>query len=151
MDKLIKKLEILQSYIGKGEKTNEKISNATVLWQIHHSFLVVNGVSKVIATSDPKEYEWKFNKNKFFVYLTGKIPRGKVKAPERVKPRDGFDRESTQMLYQEMMENLLKIKNLDKNVFFTHPIFGKINKKDTIKFFNIHTYHHLKIVEEILE
>lgn len=151
MDKLIKKLNLLQSYIELGDKRNESISDSTVLWQINHSFMVVNEVSKALVLSNPEEYQWKFNKTRFIVYLTGKIPRGKAKAPKQSRPKENFDKESTQLLYNELMENLQRVKNLDKNKFFIHPFFGKINKKSTIKFLNIHTNHHLKIVEDILK
>ena len=151
MDKLVKKLNLLQSYIELGDKRNESISDSTVLWQINHSFMVVNEVSKALILSNPEEYQWKFNKTRFIVYLTGKIPRGKAKAPKQSRPKENFDIESTKILYKETLENFSKIKDLEKNKFFTHPFFGKVNKKSTIKFLNIHTNHHLKIVEDILK
>jgi hypothetical protein len=150
MDKLIQLLNQLNDKIKFGEIKNENISDSTVLWQINHSFMVVNEVSKAIALSNPNEYQWKFNKTRFLVFILGKIPRGKAKAPQKSKPKENFDVESTKLLFDETITNLLKINDLEKNKYFQHPIFGKINKKSTLKFLFIHTKHHFKIVEDIL-
>jgi hypothetical protein len=48
-------------------------------------------------------------------------------------------------------ENIHKIENLDKNVFFKHPMFGNVNKKRVLPFLKAHKNHHLKIVKSILK
>lgn len=151
MDKLNQLLQDLEQKIELGNQRDETISEASVIWHINHSFMVVNEVSKAIFVSNPLDYQWKFNKNKFVVFLLNKIPRGKAKAPAKSRPFENFDSESTQKLYNEMLENLLQMKNIDKNCNFKHPIFGVINKKDTLKFLYIHTKHHANIVDEVLK
>lgn len=151
MDKLNIILNDLESKIKMGDSMNESVSKSTVLWQINHSFMVVNEVSKALQISDPKNYQWKFNKTRFFVFLRNKIPRGKANAPERARPIENFNQESTKVLFQEMKNNLQKVQSLDKNANFKHPFFGLLNKKSTLKFLYLHTNHHAKIVNEIIE
>jgi hypothetical protein len=151
MDKLTKLLNDLESKIKFGITINESVSKSTVLWQINHSFMVVNEVSKALQLSEPKNYKWTFNKKRFLVFLLNKIPRGKAKAPEKARPIENFNEESTLFLYQEMMTNFQKVYSLDKNANFKHPIFGHLNKKSTIKFLYLHTNHHAKIVNDILK
>jgi hypothetical protein len=50
---------------------------------------------------------------------------------------------------QTAKNNIEKMKHLPKNAFFKHPFFDHLNKKDTYKFLQLHTIHHLKIIEEI--
>jgi hypothetical protein len=39
---------------------------------------------------------------------------------------------------------------ISKDHFFTHPYFGDLKKKQTILFLEIHTQHHLEIIEDII-
>ena len=48
-------------------------------------------------------------------------------------------------------ELVSKIEAIDKRAYFIHHIFGSLNKEQTIRFLNIHTNHHLNIVEDILK
>ena len=78
----------LENHIPNFEKTNSKISNSTIGWQIDHCLLVINGVMTQIEISNPTEFQSKFNFNRFMVFTTGKIPRGKIRAPKVVTPFD---------------------------------------------------------------
>ena len=78
----------LENHIPNFEKTNSKISNSTIGWQIDHCLLVINGVMSQIEISNPTEFQSKFNFNRFMVFTTGKIPRGKIRAPKVVTPFD---------------------------------------------------------------
>ena len=44
-----------------------------------------------------------------------------------------------------------KLENISKDHYFEHPFFGKIKRKETIRFLEIHTNHHLKIIDDILK
>lgn len=52
-------------------------------------------------------------------------------------------------MFNSIYEQSKKIEHFDKNAFFEHPLFGVLNKKDTMKFLKMHTTHHLKIIQDI--
>ncbi len=151
MKKLQEVLEELQTKISQQEVVNTSISEASVGWHIEHSLLVINSIIKALKNSDPKEYEWKFNFARLFVYTMNKIPRGKGKAPERVRPREGFDAVSLQTHLLKTVETLEELNHIAPNSYFVHPYFGKLNLKGAIKFLRLHTNHHIHIINDILK
>ena len=56
-----------------------------------------------------------------------------------------------QMQLQHAYANLKQLELLPENIFFDHHIFGMLNKQETLRFLEIHTNHHLKIVNDILK
>ena len=141
----------LENHIPNFEKTNSKISNSTIGWQIDHCLLVINGVMSQIEISNPTEFQSKFNFNRFMVFTTGKIPRGKIRAPKVVTPFDVATAEELKSKIEIAKNNISKLNNLPKNSFFKHPFLSNLNLKQTEKFIAIHTKHHLKIIEDILK
>ena len=67
MKKLQSIITQLESHIPDFEKTNLTVSTSTIGWQIEHSLLVINKVVSEIKKSNPSDYKWKFNKNRFLV------------------------------------------------------------------------------------
>ena len=151
MNPLHKILLQLENHIPNFEKTNSKISNSTIGWQIDHCLLVINGVMSRIEISNPTEFQSKFNFNRFMVFTTGKIPRGKIRAPKVVTPFDVATAEELKSKIEIAKNNISKLNNLPKNSFFKHPFLSNLNLKQTEKFLAIHTKHHLKIIEDILK
>ena len=151
MNPLHKILLQLENHIPNFEKTNSKISNSTIGWQIDHCLLVINGVMSQIEISNPTEFQSKFNFNRFMVFTTGKIPRGKIRAPKVVTPFDVATAEELKSKIEIAKNNISKLNNLPKNSFFKHPFLSNLNLKQTEKFLAIHTKHHLKIIEDILK
>lgn len=149
MQKLNELLLELESKIPLFEKTNPSVSNATIGWQIEHSLKTIFQIVQVVKNSNPKEYQWKFNKNKLLISIIGFIPRGKAKAPKVVLPDENISKESLNNSFQKVKTALKDWDSFDKNAHFPHPYFGKLNKKSTEWFLNLHTKHHLKIVYDI--
>ena len=151
MNPLLPLLHQLESHISNFEKTNPNVSNSTVGWQIDHCLLVINGIIGQIEISDPLKYEPKWNFPKFMVFTTGKIPRGKAKAPKVVIPTQVAPQEELLVKLAAAKNNVLKLDSFSENQFFNHPFFKDLNVKQTKKFLTIHTKHHLKIIEDILK
>jgi hypothetical protein len=151
MKNLEKLLDQFESRIPLFAKENLDISKSNVGWHIEHSLLVINGITKVLLQSNPNEYQWKFKLSRLLIFILGKIPRGKAKAPEVVVPKDAIS--ETQLLANlERTRNIiLDLKSISKERYFDHPFLGKLKKKDTIRFLEIHTNHHLKIIEDIIK
>ena len=148
MKKLTKYLSDLEGKIEQQQLVNTAVSQGAVGWHIEHSLLVINGIVETLKNSDPSKYKWKFNFPRLITYTTGAFPRGRARAPKSVTPRE-YDSES---LKKHLQNTFAKIKELDtmpKDKFMTHPFFGDIRTNDTIKFLEIHTYHHLKIMNDI--
>ena len=140
----------LENHIPNLDKTNSKVSNSTVGWQIDHCLLVINGIIEQLEISNPKEYQPKWNFPKFMVFTTGKIPRGKAKAPKVVIPTQVATQEELKAKLEVAKNNILKLNSFSENSFFKHPFFKDLNVKQTEKFLVIHTQHHLKIIQDIL-
>jgi D-serine dehydratase len=141
----------LANYIADYNQFNHAISEASVGWHIEHSLLVIKQVTATVAQSEPNLYKSKFNLSRFFVFLLKTIPRGKAKAPKVVIPVDEITLETLQESLKNTYQAITYLKDCEANQYFMHPFFGQLNKKQTIKFLEIHTEHHLKIIRDILK
>jgi hypothetical protein len=151
MNSLLPLLQQLENHISNFEKTNPNVSNSTVGWQIDHCLLVINGIIGQLEISDPSKYQPKWTFPKFMVFTTGKIPRGKAKAPKVVIPTQVATQEELIAKLIAAKNNVLKLDSFSENQFFNHPYFKDLNVKQTKKFLTIHTKHHLKIIQDILK
>jgi hypothetical protein len=141
-------LSELYSYIEHAEKINQNVSSVNVGWHIEHSLLVIIKIIQSVSKSDPNNYKWKFSLPRAVVFTMNKFPRGKGKAPDIVKPKQ-LEKTDYDALFAEAKQALARLKNVDKDQFFLHHVFGNLNKKNTFIMLDIHTKHHLKIIREI--
>ncbi len=151
MKSLDKILKALESKIAHQNTFNEKVSKSNVAWHIDHSLKVILAVTEALKKSNPSEYQWKFNLKRQFVYITGYIPRGVGRAPKAVQSFDEITQESIEQQVKKAAIALENLQQLDKNSHFPHPYFGSLNLKPTLRFLALHTYHHLKIIDDILK
>lgn len=147
--KLQNQLEELEANMVDFELTNEAVSSASVGWHIEHSLLVIEGVIETLKTSDPKLFKKKFNLKKKIIYLLGKFPRGKARAPKSVRPSEQMDKIQTEKRLDRLKLAITELLKLDTGVFFKHPIFGNLRLLDSVRFLELHTEHHLKIIRGI--
>lgn len=141
----------LESHIPDFEKTNPKVSNSTVGWQVDHSLIMVNVIIDQLKKSNPNEYKWRFNKLRMVFKIVNKFPRGKARAPKSVQPLSTASVEDLNTKVILAKKNLAHLESLPANSYFTHPIFGDLNLKQTIWFLRLHTKHHLNIIEDIIK
>lgn len=144
-------MDALQGKIKDFEKTNTAISQSSVGWQIEHTLLTINGILNTVAASDPKQYKYSFKPIKLLVFTTKKIPRGRAKSPDVVVPKDTITKDSLQAHLDKTYAHLNNISKLSNDQYFGHPIFGHLKLKDTLVFLEIHTRHHLQIIEDIIK
>jgi len=142
-------LSELYSYIEHAEKINQNVSSVNVGWHIEHSLLVIIKIIQSVSKSDPNNYKWKFSLPRAVVFTMNKFPRGKGKAPDIVKPKQ-LEKIDYDALFAEAKQALARLKNVDKNQFFLHHVFGNLNKKNTFIMLDIHTKHHIQIIREII-
>jgi hypothetical protein len=150
MNKLLALIETLESKIQYFDKRNTAISKSPVGWHIQHTLLTTRRIIKAIESSNPKSYEWKFNLTRNFVLTFNKIPRGKGKAPNSVIPNETLVPSELLIEIQELKAKINVLDTLHSNHYFDHPYFGHLNLKATRKFLEIHTKHHIAIIDDIL-
>ena len=152
MQELHKLLNQLESDISSFDKVNLAVSSGSVGWHIEHSLKTIDQIVTACKNSNPSNYQWRFNFNRFLILtIAKKIPRGKAKAPKIVRPEGEISLETLDMSLSKVKENLMDWKDLDKNTYFPHPFFGILNKKETENFLALHTKHHLMIIDDILK
>ena len=140
----------LEEKLSNSDCINPAISASSVGWHIDHSLMVINQIVKNVSLSDPKEYEWKFNKLRLIVFTLNKIPRGKAKAPKAVIPIEAFNADAVRANFLIARDNIEMLKQLPSNKFFVHPFFGKLKVKHSFKMIQLHTNHHLHIINDII-
>ncbi len=151
MDKLLNCLNELESKISNSESLNAAISKSPVGWHIEHTLLTINVILERLKNSDPDAYRWKFNLPKMLVFTLNKIPRGRAQSPGTVQPKDNFSMETLKHHLDSTKRKLAELQNLKPTNYIEHPFFGKLKLKHTIKFLEIHTKHHIHIINDILK
>lgn len=140
----------LRGYLTSKDSINLDVSSVSVGWHVDHILLTINSIVEKMELSNPKEFKPKINLGRMMMFTFNKIPRGKAESPSFVKPKDlniAVIKAHLDLAY----ENLKKMDSLPRNAFFTHPYIGRLKKKQAKKFLRIHTNHHIKIIEDILQ
>lgn len=148
---LIPLIKELESYIEVKDKRNDSVSTSDVAWQIDHSLKVFNLVSETLLNSNTELYSSKFNKWRLLCFTIGYFPRGKVKAPKFVRPPEIISVGDINSQLRVAYQSIENIKSANEHAHFKHFIFGVLHKKRTIRFLQLHTNHHLKIIRDILK
>jgi hypothetical protein len=150
MHKLLKQIKELESKIPNQEDYNAEISKSNVGWHIEHILLTNKMILEAVEKSNPADYTWSFKLPRIVVFTMNKIPRGRAKAPKVVVPKT-YDE---QTLLEHLKIVTLKIQgleNMSSDKYFDHPYFGNLRLNKTIKFLEIHTKHHLEIINDIIK
>jgi hypothetical protein len=143
-------LNQLETNISHCETVNQEISNGNVAWHIEHSLLVLNGITDSLLKSTPDNYKWRFNFIRMMVLTMKKIPRGRAKAPKVVQPKDNINKDALFAHLSLTRDKINALETLPKDSHFNHPFFGDLKLNQTINFLEIHTKHHLNIIEDII-
>jgi hypothetical protein len=150
MKTLPEQIADLEALIPECAKLNSTVSAGPAGWHISHSLMAIVRIINVLKNSDPVTYKWQFSMKRVFVFYTGKIPRGKAKAPEAVQPQGNVTKDTLVWLVEEARKAVKELEQLPRKANFQHPVFGNLNKKQGTKFVRIHTQHHLDIIHDIL-
>ncbi len=151
MEKLEKHIKHLENNILHHLQVNSSVSKGSVGWHIEHTLLTIDRVIDALKTSVAKDYKWKFNLIRIIILTTKKIPRGRAQSPEVVVPKGSITEETLKAHIDKSKEKIKELKLIDPKQYFRHPFFGNLRLKQTVKFLEIHTNHHLKIVNDILK
>ncbi len=145
-------VEKLDKLILEEDVTNTEVSKWSTYKQIEHILLANTGICEFIENGKKPSEE---KSRTFFSYLPftfGFIPRGRAEAPSYVVPA-GITQDEIKLLlvkYKDQLSRIKVLSNLNSNdVVGNHPYFGGLNRLEWIRFMEIHTNHHLKIIEDI--
>lgn len=150
-ESLIPFVKKLESYLPVKDKRNEAVTTSDVAWQIDHSLKVINLVCETLLNSNPEDYKNSFSKWRLLLFTIGYFPRGRVKAPKFVRPPEIITINDLNEQILLAYQNIEKLKSTPNHAHFKHFIFGVLNKNRTIRFLQLHTNHHLKIIRDILK
>ncbi|MBF2708738.1 DUF1569 domain-containing protein [Flavobacterium soyangense] len=151
MKKLHLLLEELETKIKYRDIENLSVSKSNVSWHINHTLKVLILIIETLKNSKPNEYKRSFNFKKQFVFITGVIPRGKAKAPKSVQSFDEITLDDLLLQLKNAKFSVCLLNHLNDNCNFIHSYFGVLNLKETEKFLIIHTKHHIKIINDIVQ
>jgi len=149
MNKNLRLINNLESYVDRCDKINTQISHQNIGWHIAHSCKVINTITQAITQSDPVKANPKFSFKFYFVLLTNNIPRGKAKAPSFVIPAKTITKEEITIEIEQAKNSITSLLKAGRGHYFTHPIFGDLKRNKTLTFLAVHTNHHLKIIKDI--
>ena len=147
---MIVELEKLKSMLIHKDKQNLKISARGVDWHIDHSLRVIISICRILKKSDLKKYKKNINIPRSILFRVGWMPRGRAKAPDAVNTTGQIDMEAVHLNFEKANQELSEINHLPPNSHFKHFVFGRLNLKEAKRFIELHTRHHLKIMEDII-
>lgn len=148
---LSKQLDDIEQLIPQRDSSNEAVSKADVAWHLDHSLKVVNRIYEAVENSDPANYTYQFSWSRLAIFAWGDFRRGVAKSPAVVVPPEMIDTEDLYAQLAAARKTLENFQTLPKNSFYKHFAFKNINRKRTIRFLEVHTNHHLKIMRDILK
>jgi len=150
MHKLLKQIKELESKIPNQEDYNPEISKSNVGWHIEHILLTNKMILEAVEKSNPADYTWSFKLPRIVVFTMNKIPRGRAKAPKVVVPKT-YDEQTLLEHLKIVTAKIQGLENMSSDKYFDHPYFGNLRLNKTIKFLEIHTKHHLEIINDIMK
>jgi len=149
VQKIQQQLKELQQHLDQINLINEKVSKTSVSWNISHTTKIFSDICKGTAQSNPTEYKYSFNKNRFQIKLLRYIPRGLGRSPKAFLNQENLEVDQMKGYLEKAERYFADFCKVGDNHFFVHPIFGQLNKKRTLWFLKLHNEHHLKIIRDI--
>ena len=150
MRSLLALINELENKLPFFEQKKEAVSQVTVGWHLEHTLLALIKMITAVEHSNPADFKGKFNLKRSIVLTLGKIPRGKARVPDSVKPGDEINMANISGLIDKAKQKAELFEQLSQDKFFTHPVFGDVQVKTARKIIAIHTYHHIKIINDII-
>lgn len=151
IEKLHDLLNDIEQAIPFNDKVVPKVSKVSIGWQLDHVLKVINAVCPMLAKKHSRPYKKDFNFMRLLLFPLGYIPRGRARAPKVVNNREAISTKDLEAQLNSAKNHVNGIENIHEGAYFIHHIFGTLSKKQTLRFLEIHTRHHLKIVEDILK
>lgn len=144
-----KLFDALASRIAQRNRFHAPTSAWNVGQQIEHCCLVIDSVQRALATSTPPAPRARVSLARRFVFLTGRIPRGRAQAPRSVRPQPVPEPADLEERVQGARVQVDTIRGLAPDRWFRHFAFDVLRRDEALRFLEIHTNHHLRIIRRI--
>jgi hypothetical protein len=149
MKKLYHILDYFETILDKTEIENQNISSRSVGWHFEHTLVSIDLIVEALRKSPQTPYKPIHSFSKYFILITGQIPRGRAKAPSYTLPKQ-YDQNTLALRINQTRKQIQSIKEIPTHHYFTHPFFGPMNKFETKRMLYIHSWHHVKIIKDVL-
>lgn len=137
----------------------DDVSGWSVAQHLHHvarsAAMMLVAVERLAAGSPPAAEGGRVSVVGRAVLLSGRMPRGKGRAPERTRPPDEPDRDaveasvaSSRVVFDRIGAVLPDAAGSRFKV--AHPYFGPLDAHQWLRVATIHSDHHFRIIDEIL-
>jgi len=149
--KINAQLDKINSLLKSEDKFNKDISNWSSYKQLEHILIVKKNLTELIIKNKEPEEKKPRTFLSYVVLIFGHIPRGKAKAPSIVEPQGVAQKELEKLLdeVKESIEGIREGKYQADLVVMNHPYFGGLTSSECLRFLEVHTNHHLKIINDI--
>ena len=143
-------LDELRQYVKSADVQCADVSAWSIGMHIHHTALAIIGVCNALSNSEPPTPSRSFSPLRFLLFRLGRFPRGRAKAPEVTLPRRDLSTDELDSCINDAANRLEDASRLPSDRWFKHFVFGVLNRDETLRFIDIHTRHHLRIIRDIL-
>ena len=147
---ILRKIDRLEAFTVQMNAIDTAVSKVGVDWHLAHSLKTINGICDALAQSDPADYSWSANVTRTMSLTFNFIPRGRAQSPQSVIPDEIITISDLQQLLQSARTKIETAIKLPEDSHFEHPVFGMIRRAEALRFLEVHTQHHLKIIEDII-
>ena len=143
-------LSDLRRFIDRSAVSVATVSHWSVGMQIHHCCLAMIEICQSLIDSKPPPPPARWSLVTSIVFLSGRIPRGRGKAPEVALPKENVSADELVSVLDRSEQLLKQASQLDRDRWFKHFAFGILDRDKSLKLMRIHNRHHLRIVADIV-
>ena len=149
-------MDELKEAIQYADLKESAISSWSVGEQLEHILLTNEYILSQILNNYTKKTEKpaRINWIGHLILWTGYILRGRGKAPGLTIPKKVSKEkiEKSREVVEKLLEEIEEKKSVlrKSNYAFPHPLFGMMSVKQWLRFNEVHTRHHVKIIRDIL-
>lgn len=125
-------------------------SSWTVGQHVEHCVLATLAISRLVRESSPPVPPVGFAWRRRILLATGRIPRGRARAPEAVVPTEELDPDRLGERVAEAVDAVAALRAAAPDGWFRHFVLGPMDRDTSLRFVRIHNRHHERIAREVL-
>ena len=142
--------ERMASLVSSASKRNPAVSAWSVGDQIEHICMAAGGFAVVLITGRGPSFAGEHRDQRKRVLVDGIIPRGVIKVPAAGEPQTGLSSDELGTMLKKTLSRLQKAASVPAEKTADHPLLGTLTRDEMLRFTEVHTAHHLEIIDEIL-